>query len=74
MTKITISLKSLIEKTTQIEKDGMDLVTLCIVQGLIEDGKVYPTFIHIEGISKSESYKDYEGIDEASLVGMFANT
>ena len=68
MQTIIISIKSLQEKLVEIEKDGMNLVELCIVPSQADDGNTYPAFLHFEGISENGSYQDYEAIDEFSIA------
>lgn len=68
MQKITVSMKSLMEKLLKMEDDSMDLVELYIVPEQMEDGNQYPTFLHLDGIYRTGEYKDYEGIDEFSIA------
>ncbi|WP_312640343.1 hypothetical protein [Hydrogenoanaerobacterium sp.] len=72
MKRITVSLSLLKEKLLEIENDNMDLVELRIVSGTVDNMVVNAPFLHFEGISKNGAYKDYESIDESSIVGMFA--
>jgi len=67
-----VSLSLLKEKLLEIENDNMDLVELRIVSGTVDNMVVNAPFLHFEGISKNGAYKDYESIDESSIVGMFA--
>ncbi len=71
MKRITVSLNLLQEKIAEIEKDGMDLVELRIVKGEVDKNTISASFLHFEGISKCGAYKDYESIDESSVIGMF---
>ncbi|MBE6830190.1 hypothetical protein [Clostridium sp. KNHs216] len=64
MQRISVNLKLLKEKIMEIEKDGMGLIELHIVASQIDDKLIHPTFLHLEGISDTGEYKDYESIDE----------
>ncbi|MDF1494185.1 hypothetical protein [Caproiciproducens sp. CPB-2] len=64
MQRISVNLKLLKEKIMEIEKDGMGLIELHIVASQIDDKLIHPSFLHLEGISETGEYKDYESIDE----------
>lgn len=63
-----MNLKTLKEKLEELEEDNMDLVKLRIVGGIIDNGNIFPAFLHFDGLSHAGAYKDYESIDEASLL------
>ncbi len=67
MKRITISVKSLKEKLLEMERDDLNLVELHIVSSQTEEGTLYPSFLHVAGISQDGEYSDYESIDETSM-------
>jgi hypothetical protein len=68
MERISISIDSLKEKIMEFEKDGMELAELHFVPSQVDDGNMNPAFLHMEGISREGTYKDYESIGEYSVV------
>ncbi|MBW7573296.1 hypothetical protein [Caproiciproducens faecalis] len=67
MQSISVNLKLLKEKIMEIEKDGMGLIELHIVASQIDDKFMHPAFLHLEGVSETGEYKDYESIDECPV-------
>lgn len=67
MQKIIVNIDLLKAKLLEAEKEGMKSIELYIVPSQMEEGHLYPTFLHVEGISKDGNYKDYESIDEFSV-------
>jgi hypothetical protein len=68
MQRISVNVKSLKAKLLELEKDGMELAELHFVPNQVDGGDMNPAFLHLDGISKSGVYKDYESIDEYSIV------
>jgi hypothetical protein len=68
MQRIIVNVISLEAKLLEIEKEGMDFIELSIVPSQIEDENLYPAFLHLEGVSKDGTCKDYESIDEFSVL------
>lgn len=68
MQKIIVERSTLKKKVLEIERDGMEFVELHIVSCQQEDGRLYPAFLHFEGISKRGVHKDYESVDELSAT------
>lgn len=67
MQKILVSVNSVKRKLEEIESDNMEYVELNIVPGQTDSSYIYPAFLHLDGISKSGSRKDYESIDALPL-------
>lgn len=68
MQRISVDLKLLKEKITEIEKDGMGLIEFHIVASQVDDKLTHPAFLHLEGISETGEYKDYESLDECPVM------
>lgn len=63
MQRIIISLDSIKQKLTEIEKDDMEYIELNIVAGQTDSRYIYPAFLHLDGVSRNGARKDYESID-----------
>lgn len=63
MQRIMVSLDSIKQKLTEIEKDDMEYIELNIVAGQADSRYIYPAFLHLDGVSKNGFRKDYESID-----------
>lgn len=63
MQRIMVSLDSIKQKLTEIEKDDMEYIELNIVAGQTDNHYIYPAFLHLDGVSKNGFWKDYESID-----------
>nr|WP_319488457.1 hypothetical protein [uncultured Caproiciproducens sp.] len=68
MQSISVNLKTLKEKLMEIEKDEMGLIELHIVASQVDDKLNHPAFLHLEGISETGEYKDYESLDECPVM------
>lgn len=72
MNKINVSVKAMRDKLSEIERDGMEMVQLYIIGGSVDGGYLYPAFLHFEAASTGGVRKDYEGVDELSLMSLFS--
>jgi hypothetical protein len=67
MQKILVSVNSVKQKLAEIENDNMEYIEFNIIPGQTDNSYIYPAFLHLDGISKSGSRKDYESIDALPL-------
>ncbi len=63
MQRIIVSLDSIKQKLTEIEKDDMEFIELNIVPSQTDNRYISPAFLHLDGVSKNGAHKDYESID-----------
>lgn len=63
MQRIMVSLDSIKQKLSEIEKDDMEYIELNIVAGQTDSRYISPAFLHLDGVSKNGFRKDYESID-----------
>lgn len=67
MQKILVSVNSVKQKLEEIESDHMEYIEFNIIPGQTDSSYICPAFLHLDGISKSGSRKDYESIDALPL-------
>lgn len=67
MQKILVSLNSIKQKLKEIENDDMEYIEFRIVAEQTDSKYIHPAFLHLDGVSKSGSRKDYESIDATPL-------
>lgn len=67
MEKILVSVDSVKQKLKEIENDNMEYIEFNIISGQTDNSYIHPAFLHLDGISKSGSRKDYESIDALPL-------
>jgi len=67
MQRIIVSLDSIKQKLTEIEKDDMEFIELNIIPSQTDNRYISPAFLHLDGVSRNGARKDYESIDARQL-------
>lgn len=65
MNRITVSIKLLKEKISEMENNQISFVELSLVPEQMEQSEINPAFLHFEGIEKNGQHTDFESIDES---------
>ncbi len=63
MKRIQVFVPALLRKTQQMFNDGMEMVQISFIDGVMDQEEIFPAFMHFEAFTREGCPADYETID-----------